>query len=802
MAGRIEGILRAMERTPWAIQEAKLEEILAFLDLRVRGQLSEAEIKAATARRKDPEMRQHGAVAVLPLYGVISYRMNMLSAMSGGTSAENFGRDFMALVKNPDVAAIVLDVDSPGGAVQGVQELAQLIFDARGEKPCIAVCNPTMASAAYWIASAADEIVAIPSATDIGSIGVYAVHTDISKADAEAGVTRSIVKAGKFKAEGTPYEPLSKEARAALQEKIDDTYAQFLADVARNRGVSVGEVEANYGQGRTLAAQRALGAGMVDRIATLDDVLEELVGGSGSAAMPMPMDRQRRADVLPIRQTAALDEFVETEFVAARIAAAAEAVGVTQDEVAAVAAVIEQASVDAGGDAPAANTDPPAPEPAPTGQREEPMAETMVAPTGAATLDFAEERKRVRQISALAREHSITDQAKVDGWIESGASVSDVETAILRQRYREEQARGSDVQVRVGEDREAAKPFASLGEQLLAIKGAEAAGASPDSRLLRLNAAATGAGTVVPSDGGFLVQQDFAAGILQRAYQLGEISSRVRRIPIGADKGGLKINAVDEASRVTGSRYGGIQVYWEAEGNDPTAKKPKFRQMELNLRKLIGAMYATDEILQDATALGAVAQQGFAEEINFMVEDAFFRGDGVGKPLGIHEAACLVSVAKESGQTADTIVTANVLKMYARLWARSRKTAAWFVSQDAEPQLYQLTLGSGTAVVLLYTPPGVNNSQYGRMLGLPVIPVEYADTVGNAGDITLADFDQYLSIDKGGVNTAWSIHIRFLQDEQVFRITYRVDGQPIWNKPLTPFKGANTQSPFITLDAR
>jgi len=345
-----------------------------------------------------------------------------------------------------------------------------------------------------------------------------------------------------------------------------------------------------------------------------------------------------------------------------------------------------------------------------------------------------------------------------------------------------------------------ATKFASLGEQLMAIVMAERSGGRRvDPRLF---AAASGASEAVPSDGGYLVQKDLSNTVLKRVYETGSISSRVLHIPVGANFNGLKINAIDETSRADGSRWGGVRGYWMNEADALTASKPKFRQIELNLQKLGAVFYATDEILQDSTALEAVFTEAFTEEIGFKLEDAIFSGDGVGKPLGFINANCVIQVAKDSADSSATVSTTDVLNMWSRLPARSRANAVWLINQDVEPKLFPLTLGSGTAVQLLYFPPGNNGNQYGTLLGRPVIPTEHNATLGTPGDIVLADLSQYVMIDKGGVRQDSSMHVRFLNDEMTFRMIYRCDGQPWWNSALTPKNGSNTQSPFITLATR
>lgn len=340
------------------------------------------------------------------------------------------------------------------------------------------------------------------------------------------------------------------------------------------------------------------------------------------------------------------------------------------------------------------------------------------------------------------------------------------------------------------------KRFNSFGEQLLAAYRAAAPGGRIDERLT--TRAASGLNETTPSDGGFLVQQDFVTELLKRTYETGILASKVKKIPISTNANGLKINAIDEDSRANGSRWGGVQTYWEGEAEELTASKPKFRQMELSLKKLTGLCYATDELLQDAAALEAVIRQAFAEEFGFKIDDAILSGSGEGEPLGILNGGSIVTIAKEKDQT-DIVTVENLIKMWNRLWSRSRANAVWYINQELEPYLYTLKIGDKP----VYIPAGgLSEKPYGTLFGRPVVPLEQCSAAGEVGDIILADVGQYLLIDKGGVKAASSIHVRFLYDENVFRFIYRVDGKPIWNKPLAPYKGSSTVSPFVTLAKR
>lgn len=341
--------------------------------------------------------------------------------------------------------------------------------------------------------------------------------------------------------------------------------------------------------------------------------------------------------------------------------------------------------------------------------------------------------------------------------------------------------------------------FKSLGEQLVAVKAASRAGGTVDPRLFN----ATGMSESVSSDGGFLVQQDFTNDLLQEVFATGMLASRCRRIPISGNANGIKINGVDETSRAS-TRYGGILGYWKDEAATKTASKPKFRQIELNLKKLIGLCYATDELLADASALEAFIRQAFVGEFGFLLDDALINGSGAGQPLGVLNAGSLVSVAKEAGQAATTILVENIVKMYARRFASQTANYAWFYNQDIEPQLHTMSLAVGTGGSAVYMPPGgISSAPYGRLMGLPAMAIEQCSTLGTVGDIILANFQNgYILAEKGGIQADMSIHVNFIYDESCFRFVLRVDGQPVRASALTPYKGTNTLSHFIALATR
>lgn len=421
--------------------------------------------------------------------------------------------------------------------------------------------------------------------------------------------------------------------------------------------------------------------------------------------------------------------------------------------------------------------------------------------------------KQMREINDLAnteeRELSKEEEEKYAGL---RADVKNIDAEIEREeelRSLEDVSDEPEVpDVRVTKDREDKKgkpgEFKHFGEQLEAVvRAAHPNHGVVDERLT--TRAASGLSTQIDADGGFLVQSDFASGILQKAIDASVLASRVRRVGVGPNSNGLKMNALKDSDRSDGNRAGGVTTYWEDEADLFTASKPSFTQMEWKLKKLIGACYATEESLQDAGALGQVIQQVFADEFAYKLDDAIFAGTGSGQPLGILNAPCVVEVAKESGQAADSVVGMNVIKMRARLWARSRANSVWLYNQDVEPTLHKLNIKGDASLsdFMIWQPAnGIAGEPFDRLYGRPAIPIEQAKTVGDVGDFVLADLSQYLLIDKGGLNSDVSIHVRFLYDERTFKFVLRVDGQPMWPTTLTPANGSNTQAPFVTLAAR
>jgi HK97 family phage major capsid protein len=401
---------------------------------------------------------------------------------------------------------------------------------------------------------------------------------------------------------------------------------------------------------------------------------------------------------------------------------------------------------------------------------------------------------------ATAETRALTTEETADFDAQEAIAKSCTETIDRAERMAPMLATQPQPRVQVHDNHED-EPFRSLGDQMMSVISTARRGIV-DPRLHQLEMrAATGMSEAIPADGGFLVQKDFATTIFQQTYATGSLLSRCNRLPLSPTANGIKIPGVDETSRADGYRYGGVRGYWVNEGTAPTTSKPKFFIVELALEKVAATVYLTDELIQEAAALEAYIMKVVPSELKFKAEDAVVNGDGVGKPLGILNAPCLVSVAKETGQLAKTIVYENICNMYSR--CASELNAIWLVNKDVMPQLFTMgiTIGTGGSPVFL-PPTGAAGRPYSTLFGLDVIPVEYCKTLGTVGDIILADMQQYYVIDKGGVQAASSLHVAFLTDEQVLRFIYRIDGEPSWKSAVTPVNSAATVSPFVALAVR
>ena len=345
--------------------------------------------------------------------------------------------------------------------------------------------------------------------------------------------------------------------------------------------------------------------------------------------------------------------------------------------------------------------------------------------------------------------------------------------------------------------------FASLGEFAGSVFMAEKGGAFIDERLI-MGAAATGMSQGVGADGGFLVPAEFSQSIWD-GLNTGADSLLARTDNYTVAGESLSFPANAETSRANGSRYGGVRGYWMAEADQMTASQPKVRQMKLEPQELAVLVYGTDKLLKHAAAADRYIRMASSDEIQFCVGDAIVNGDGVGKPLGILASGCKVEVAKSSSQAAATFNQINVADMWARLHARNRSDAVWLINQDVEPQLSlmntEVTNVAGTENVGGYNAK-LYNADANTLMGRPVVPVEYCQTLGTAGDVILWSPSGYATGTRGGVDSAMSIHLRFDYNETAFRFIFEVDGQTWLQSALTPFKGSNTLTSVVTVAVR
>ena len=294
---------------PWAIAPDRLTEIQAIYATHLRGESIDIEaVEARIGRQLQNQSQgyqvQDGA-ALIPLRGVMAPRMNLMSQVSGGTSTELFARDVQAALSDPQVKSIVLLVDSPGGSVGGTQAAAAAVMAARGVKPIATYSDGTMASAAYWVGSAADRVYISSGVDQVGSIGVVASHVDVSQREAQLGMKTTEIVAGRYKRIASQYGPLTESGRQLIQDQVDYLYSLFVGDVAAQRGVSTDKVLADMADGRVFIGQQAIDAGLVDAIGRIEGVIAEMNDRAATAArVTASIPAPRRSSMNPMQVAA------------------------------------------------------------------------------------------------------------------------------------------------------------------------------------------------------------------------------------------------------------------------------------------------------------------------------------------------------------------------------------------------------------------------------------------------------------------------------------------------------------------
>ena len=363
--------------------------------------------------------------------------------------------------------------------------------------------------------------------------------------------------------------------------------------------------------------------------------------------------------------------------------------------------------------------------------------------------------------------------------------------------------------VTVGQDNRERAPWgptpqAAFGAFMQAVHRAEPRVAGiVDPRLRPLTAAPAGSNEGQGSEGGFLLAPQ-AVGLVDKiAFESSQLAQRCFAIEVGDGFNGAEVDIIDETSRVTGSRWGGVQVYHAAEGATVASSMPKVSKVAMRLEKIMGLWYVSDEQLADSSLLASIGPRAFGEELAFQVDEDIFDGSGAGMALGVLRSGALIQVPKETGQADATIEAANLRKMRARIPAGDRLNTIITMHADAEAELLAVHEKIGIAGELVYIPAGrYSDEPFGRLWGMPVIVTEHNKKLGDLGDVVAMNLQRYYLIRKGGVGVASSVHVRFIYDETAFRFTARVNGCPMLRSAITPAQGTNTVSPFVALAER
>lgn len=794
--------LRALEfvrNQPWAITRDALETILAIA---ARENASPDAVAAELGRplENTRTVTIRDGVAVIPVTGPMFRYANLFSQVSGATSYEQLATEFTAAVRNPDVRAIVLSVDSPGGEVNGAAELAGMIYGARGSKPIVAHISGFGASAAYWLASAADELVASETAL-VGSLGVIMAvgETGGDSIDPMTGRRESEFVSSQSPAKAVDLS--DQEDRARLQGIADALADVLLTDVSRHRGISKKRVESDYGRGAVLVGQSALRAGLVDRIGTFEGVIAELARAAGRAGVPARTTVPAVAEVVPSGVLPRLNPFGERLVASGLLSMRYLASLAAESDLRAVRSLASASPTPA--DPPALH--PSAPKASVQEERSMETSPAAAAPKGAEPDALKLYRERAAAINNLCAVAGCPEKA--GAYIEGERTVEQI-TAELHEAQKAKVAApiaaAPAEKVTVGVDRPEKAPFATFGAFIQAVIQACTPGGAIVPNLRPL-AAPSGMSQGVPAEGGFLVAPQFSTIIWDRMNQMANnLLSLCDQYTVEGES--LSFNANAEKSRVTGSRWGGIQGYWIAEADQITKSKPKFRQLKLEPQELAVLVYLTDKLMRNApVALQQYVSRAAADEINFLVGDAIVEGDGAGKPLGLMNANAKIKITKETGQPAATIVQENITKMWKRLHPGARATAVWLHNVDIEDQLDALSTVVKN-VAQTENVGGYANKVFDperrTMKGRPLVACEYCATLGTEGDLILVDLQSYAAAVRGGVESALSMHLRFDYMEQVLRFAFAADGQPWLADAITPLKGSSTLSTIVTVETR
>lgn len=340
--------------------------------------------------------------------------------------------------------------------------------------------------------------------------------------------------------------------------------------------------------------------------------------------------------------------------------------------------------------------------------------------------------------------------------------------------------------------------FRDFGEFSKAVCASAGNGATVDPRLMK-NAPTTFSSEGVGADGGFEIPPDFRTEIMTTI----EAETSLLGMTDGmTSSSNTLVLPRDDVSQHDGSN--GVQAYWEGEAGQIDQSKMNLKQNIIRLHKLTSLVPVTEELISDGSAIDSYLRRKVPEKFDFKINDAIINGTGAGMLQGINKSGALVTVAKESGQVAGSLVFENIINMWSRMSAADRKNAVWLINQDIEPQLLTMSFEGASSSVPAYMPAGgLSGAPYGTLMGRPVMPIESCQALGTAGDIMLVNMKQYLTAMKtGGMRTDVSMHLWFDYDVMAYRFIMRIAGETWRKTPITALNGGTTRSPFVRLATR
>ncbi|SHH86759.1 phage major capsid protein [Desulfosporosinus lacus] len=411
-------------------------------------------------------------------------------------------------------------------------------------------------------------------------------------------------------------------------------------------------------------------------------------------------------------------------------------------------------------------------------------AKGLLANADAKAEDITAKMEDIKNVKAKIEAQKVVDQLEADRIAAEAQANTPVNTPVYAQ----------------AKSNAAPKLFKNLVDQLVAVKAVATEG-RVDERLVQLNKfsnAALGGNEGTGADGGFAVQTDYAGLMMESAVKESGILNLVDSYEVTDGSNSVKWVDVDETSVAT-TVFGGVQVYWASEAAAVAASNPKLTEKELKLEKLMGLAYATYELEADSSFVNTLYTRAFTTGIRRELENAIIAGDGKGKPIGFQTGGGVVSVAKEAGQAAATILWENLSKMYHR--SLDKSSMAWLMHPDCAEQLDFLAFPVGVGGVPVYLPASAAGT-IDTLRGKPILESDHCAALGTVGDVNLVDLKQYMLAYKGGIDAATSMHVQFLTAQNCFRFIFRANGMPKKNSALTIKNSANKRSSFITLATR